>query len=278
MLIDIFANLLIDMIPQSFEFINGNNAENVRNMSRDSISYFLSRYLGNFAVVVVFFSLVFSLGILAMVTEDSTYEIIDIEVLLRNQTISHINGTSSDTTAPKKTYDEMSFAALIFFGMLTFWAIIQTAKIMRDRRQLQDSGYIGLLRRNGNSNSVADMLRLRMALARRDFTAEDYEVLRMLDEGNVDNTRQQQIRQRAIGLLPTHVFHADSIPHTEGRTSIEEEFRNCTICLDNFQENETIRTLPCAHQFHKDCVDRWLENNPLCPICKRSIIPLSEQQ
>ncbi|KAI9351487.1 hypothetical protein BDR26DRAFT_851148 [Obelidium mucronatum] len=46
----------------------------------------------------------------------------------------------------------------------------------------------------------------------------------------------------------------------------------CTICLEDYCEGETLRVLPCAHQFHGGCIDRWLiEIVSTCPFCKRSI-------
>ena len=31
------------------------------------------------------------------------------------------------------------------------------------------------------------------------------------------------------------------------------------------------RVLPCGHQYHRDCVDHWLQMNKTCPVCKREI-------
>jgi len=43
---------------------------------------------------------------------------------------------------------------------------------------------------------------------------------------------------------------------------------NCPICQDEMKDSETIQTLPCAHNFHKDCIQKWIEMRNLCPLCK----------
>ncbi|GKC34400.1 RING-H2 finger protein ATL16 [Tanacetum coccineum] len=46
----------------------------------------------------------------------------------------------------------------------------------------------------------------------------------------------------------------------------------CAVCLAEFQDNEKLRMIPnCAHVFHIDCIDIWLQNNPNCPLCRNSI-------
>ncbi|XP_019165147.1 PREDICTED: RING-H2 finger protein ATL16-like [Ipomoea nil] len=52
----------------------------------------------------------------------------------------------------------------------------------------------------------------------------------------------------------------------------ERSFRQCVVCLSEFQALETLRVLPkCNHAFHSDCIDIWLQNNASCPLCRTSI-------
>jgi hypothetical protein len=47
----------------------------------------------------------------------------------------------------------------------------------------------------------------------------------------------------------------------------------CSICL--LELNKDIKTLKCEHNFHKKCIDEWINTNNVCPLC-RSIIPISK--
>ena len=43
----------------------------------------------------------------------------------------------------------------------------------------------------------------------------------------------------------------------------------CAICLEPYQDGNELRTVMCLHRFHKNCIDRWLRTNCICPICKQ---------
>ena len=43
----------------------------------------------------------------------------------------------------------------------------------------------------------------------------------------------------------------------------------CCVCISACRDGEEIRSLPCGHAFHRDCVDRWLARcRRTCPLCR----------
>jgi E3 ubiquitin-protein ligase RNF38/44 len=43
------------------------------------------------------------------------------------------------------------------------------------------------------------------------------------------------------------------------------------VCMSDFEQDDLLRVLPCSHEFHSDCVDRWLKVKRECPLCRRDI-------
>jgi hypothetical protein len=53
-----------------------------------------------------------------------------------------------------------------------------------------------------------------------------------------------------------------------GRVSEMEEY--CSICLNSFQIDEMVSTLPCSrrHTFHTLCLEKWFLTTVTCPLCR----------
>ncbi|KAM4718913.1 E3 ubiquitin-protein ligase RNF6 [Anableps anableps] len=60
---------------------------------------------------------------------------------------------------------------------------------------------------------------------------------------------------------------------TYGQASLEGELgRACSVCINEYAQGNKLRRLPCAHEFHVHCIDRWLSENNTCPICRQPIL------
>lgn len=46
----------------------------------------------------------------------------------------------------------------------------------------------------------------------------------------------------------------------------------CVVCLEDFNDGETLRQLRCLHIFHRKCIAKWLEHDSRCPTCRRGIL------
>lgn len=77
--------------------------------------------------------------------------------------------------------------------------------------------------------------------------------------------------QRQIDQLPEHKVTVVPEPQ-EGIDITEDERITCMVCISEKEVGETVRTLPCMHSFHKQCIDEWLRQNRTCPICKTDIM------
>nr|GMD75349.1 E3 ubiquitin-protein ligase RLIM-like [Ipomoea batatas] len=66
-------------------------------------------------------------------------------------------------------------------------------------------------------------------------------------------------------------FQVKSYSKNEG-FAIGNDVTQCNICLADYEEGDEIRVLPCHHEFHMQCVDKWLkEIHGVCPLCRGDV-------
>jgi hypothetical protein len=46
---------------------------------------------------------------------------------------------------------------------------------------------------------------------------------------------------------------------------------DCTICMEKIEKNTSVYKISCNHEFHKQCLDKWLKEKFECPTCRSSI-------
>ncbi|GIX75253.1 hypothetical protein CDAR_604671 [Caerostris darwini] len=73
-------------------------------------------------------------------------------------------------------------------------------------------------------------------------------------KANVKKTRQPLPKQNSINKEP-----------------------KCSICLDTTRCRK-MKNLACSHEFHRMCIDKWLDSNDVCPLCREPTTPPVENE
>ncbi|XP_038055155.1 probable GPI-anchored adhesin-like protein PGA55 [Patiria miniata] len=89
----------------------------------------------------------------------------------------------------------------------------------------------------------------------------DYEQLWNLVE-RVGEAVSKGLPESSINLLPTFLYT------TAGQDATENE---CSICMGDYEAGENMRRLPCFHFYHAACIDKWLKDNRICPVCREEV-------
>lgn len=58
-----------------------------------------------------------------------------------------------------------------------------------------------------------------------------------------------------------------TLPHVQATRE-----STCCICLDGVDKGQVTTDLPCSHIFHSTCVDAWLLQRPVCPVCRARVV------
>ena len=73
------------------------------------------------------------------------------------------------------------------------------------------------------------------------------------------------------GATPRDIDRTTASWVVEDPSKLPEELRCCTVCLEEIEQGQKVRTLPCLHTFHAGCAEEWLKKKKLCPLCQFSI-------
>uniref|UniRef100_A0A3B3WTD2 RING-type domain-containing protein n=1 Tax=Poecilia mexicana TaxID=48701 RepID=A0A3B3WTD2_9TELE len=71
----------------------------------------------------------------------------------------------------------------------------------------------------------------------------------------------KKMSRREIQRFPTKNFCSAT---NSGNTQ-------CQICFCEYADKDKLRMLPCFHDYHVQCIDRWLKDNSTCPICRANL-------
>ncbi|NXQ93204.1 RNF43 ligase, partial [Sagittarius serpentarius] len=83
----------------------------------------------------------------------------------------------------------------------------------------------------------------------------------------------QQQTMQAIGQLATRKYQARCRQTSRWDSASScSSAPVCAICLEEFSEGQELRIISCSHEFHRECVDPWLQQHHTCPLCMFNIL------
>ncbi|KAM0943467.1 putative transcription factor C2H2 family [Dioscorea sansibarensis] len=88
--------------------------------------------------------------------------------------------------------------------------------------------------------------------------------------------RQPESLSLSMVSLPAPESVVNSLPikiHKKLMMDVgSDDVEQCYICLADYEDGDKIRLLPCHHEYHMACVDKWLkEIHGVCPLCRGDV-------
>ena len=84
--------------------------------------------------------------------------------------------------------------------------------------------------------------------------------------GNIQ--RYGNLQDVTVGLDPNDLDKLNSGLYKDLIQSNKHKLDMCSICFEQFNDEEECRELKCNHMFHQKCVDTWLTEHITCPVCR----------
>lgn len=80
------------------------------------------------------------------------------------------------------------------------------------------------------------------------------------------------VSQRLDNAMLSTVSNMFSFTPPQNAAVSGETPEACSICLVDYEEGDQVRSLNgCAHKFHLECIDKWLERSSQCPLCRADL-------
>ena len=153
-----------------------------------------------------------------------------------------------------------------------------------------------IIRRGGNMNNMNDFGNLNSGMGSPDFFRNFFNGMNGMNGFNGGNGMRRiiipmggmggmggqndlnEIIERMLHHTrdnPTDAAIVSELPETkiDDINKLDNDKKNCVICMEDFKAGDTSTNLPCLHMFHTNCIQSWLKKQNTCPICKFKLTP-----
>ncbi|KAE8726853.1 Profilin family protein [Hibiscus syriacus] len=129
---------------------------------------------------------------------------------------------------------------------------------------------------NNRASNSNDETSARASISRIIMLAEAlFEVLDEIHQQSVVLSSRPSVSSMGSVPAPNEVVESLPVKAYKSHKLYNEDAAQCYICLVEYEEGDSMRILPCNHEFHRTCIDKWLkEIHRLCPLCRGDIFRL----
>ncbi|XP_020678433.1 E3 ubiquitin ligase BIG BROTHER-related-like isoform X1 [Dendrobium catenatum] len=123
---------------------------------------------------------------------------------------------------------------------------------------------------NRTSATGTDFARAQSATSNSEGTSANNTATQVDRQDNVDPDNMtyeelqslgEAIGKASRGLSDELISYLPTSTYKNGLFSRREKIEECVICCMPYENRDKLITLPCQHQYHKDCVSHWLKIN-----------------
>lgn len=69
---------------------------------------------------------------------------------------------------------------------------------------------------------------------------------------------------------------ADASAKSEAASASAADKERCVICQEPLKDSEDVRVLPCGHEYHFPCIERWVRESNTCCVCHSvAVLPVA---
>ncbi|KAF5892520.1 synaptonemal complex protein 3 isoform X1 [Clarias magur] len=175
----------------------------------------------------------------------------------------HQEQSQVQNTSPNRHPQNLQLDSYVGLSWITPWATMVHSESFSELQQAMIAGQPSRqtrATRGGRSSRRRNNLHVSLNLL-DDSQGNNYEALLAFEENQGSVVPKKTLSKREIERLPAKAYDP---AHNAGKT-------DCQICFSDYKKGEKLRILPCFHDYHVKCIDRWLKENATCPICRADV-------
>ncbi|XP_021765168.1 E3 ubiquitin ligase BIG BROTHER-like [Chenopodium quinoa] len=199
----------------------------------------------------------------ALQHQESLYQSLKISCL----TIDQIARSSDNepSSSHEHSWGESSFSGSCDYDLALDEAVARSLQELDLEEEIDHDAISESLRSASRNSEPAAAAGTSVSETIQDSVDPDemtYEELQSL--GEAIGSENQGLSKSEISSLPRHT-------HKSGIFSKKIDIGDCVICFTTYKNRDSIISLPCLHQYHKDCIEPWLVKKRICPLCKKEV-------